>query len=178
MSSSKSSIPLAYRSDGERPPDWPGWCVVLVVAALFGGLMGSAIWRPLAWDRQPVMLVGTLGIACFGQFLGRHRFLTGLIGGVVLVSVALMTLTMRHWISGHWPRWHVDAKWPYLYVLLLLHALVATVVVSGIAGVVRWIGRRWRPGAAALMTSGVSAAEFQGNDRNRQQNEIGQEDAD
>ena len=119
---------------------------MLVVAALFGALMGSAIWRPLAWDRQPVMLFGTLGIACLSQFFGRRRFLTGLIGGVVLVSAALMTLTMRHWILGHWPRWHVDGKWPVIYVVLLLHALVAAIVVSGVASLARWISRRCRGG--------------------------------
>ena len=145
MSLSKSSIPLAYRSDGERPPDWPGWCVVLVVAALFGALMGSAIWRPLAWDRQPVMLFGTLGIALLSQFFGRRRFLTGLIGGVVLVSIALMTLTMKHWVSGHWRWGHVDGKWPFIYGVLLLHALMAAVVVSFIASFIRWIIWRCTP---------------------------------
>ena len=137
--------------DDVSTPDWRGWLVTITGGGLAGALIGSGSSGTLHWDRLPGPITAGAAVALLTVLCARRRpVVKAAMGSVIVVVSCLSTIILRHWSTGHWPRGHVDGKWPLIVLALLLYVCVPGTLVALIAATLRLFFVRARPGHADM----------------------------
>jgi hypothetical protein len=134
-------------SGNSNAPERQRLLVVLGSALLAGAAIGSGSSGTFHWDR----IMGPISAGAFvalvaALFAGKMPVLRALAAAVVVVASCLATITLRHWLSGHWPLGHIDGKWPFVSLALAAYVGGTAAVVSLILAAIR--RRRVEPVAA------------------------------
>ena len=143
MTMSNMSSRLPSREPSSQ--DLRGWSVAIFSGIGAGILIGSGSSGLFHWDRLGSVFAGG-AVALLIVFLARKPLVVKtLLAGFVVVGSCLLTITLRHWSTGHWPVGHIDGKLPLIALALAVYVCFPAIVVSLL--VARMRPKRAEPGA-------------------------------
>jgi drug/metabolite transporter (DMT)-like permease len=142
MSSTSSHLPFPEPSR----QDCRGWLVSIFSGIGAGILIGSGSSGLLHFDRMGPVFAG-VAVALLTASLARTRLVVKtLLAGFIVVGACMLTITLRHWSTGHWPVGHIDGKWPLIVIALAAYVCLPATGLSFLIAAMR--RKRAEPGAA------------------------------
>jgi hypothetical protein len=149
VGSNMATIPISswLPSMEQTRQDWRGWSVSIFSGIGAGILVGSGSSGLFHFDRLGPVFAG-VAVALVTASLARNRLVVKtLLAGFVVTGSCLLTITLRHWSTGHWPVGHIDGKWPLIAIALVAYVCLPAMGVGLLVAAIR--RKRAEPDGAA-----------------------------